>query len=81
MTEPDGYHPKETGSFWHRRRSGLRYLYSAAAIVGGVVFVFRFARALDGSSDATWGLVAGIALIVLGLLSIPVYSWMDKRRL
>lgn len=81
MTKLNDGQPQEPQSFWHRRRPGIRYVYSAAGIVGGVVLAVRAANGLGDGAEGTWLFVGAMALIVLGIASIPVYRWMDKRRL
>jgi drug/metabolite transporter (DMT)-like permease len=81
VAEPNSEDRREQDSFWHRRRPGIRYAYSAAALVAGVALLFRYAITQGGSGGATWLLVGGLALLVVGAVSIPVYNWMDKRRL
>ena len=76
MTRPRSDRPNGSTSFWHKRRPGIRYVFSAAAIIGGVVLALRFA----GGDDA-WLVPVALGLVVLGLVSIPVYRWMDKRGL
>ncbi|BDZ47607.1 hypothetical protein [Naasia aerilata] len=76
MSRPDSDRPRDEESFWHRRRPGIRYVYSAAAILGGIMLAVRFA-----SGGSTWAFVAALVVIALGAISIPVYRWMDKRRL
>jgi drug/metabolite transporter (DMT)-like permease len=77
MSRPESPRSREQESFWHRRRPGIRYIYSAAAIVGGIVLAVRFA---DGAGDSPF-FIAALLVIALGIISIPVYLWMDKRRL
>jgi hypothetical protein len=81
MTEPHRPDRREPDSFWHRRRPGLRYIYSVAAIAGGLVLLIRYANEQDGSSEGSWLLVTGVGLLALGAVSIPIYAWMDKRKL
>jgi hypothetical protein len=61
----------------HRRRPGTRYISSVACLVAGVGLLIIFATA----PAETWRLAGGVVLVVLGLVSIPVYAWMDRRRL
>jgi drug/metabolite transporter (DMT)-like permease len=80
MAEPNPEDRREDDSFWHRRRPGIRYAYSVAAIVGGIALLVRYAIAQGGNGGGTWLLVGGLALLVIGAVSITVYRWMDKRR-
>jgi hypothetical protein len=77
VTDPSDQPTRRSDSFWHQRRPGLRYIFSVAALIGGIVSIARFAV----MPDESWRLVSGIVVIALGLLSIPVYAWMDRRRL
>ena len=81
MTESGGKQLREPDSFWHRRHPGIRYIYSAAAIIGGIILAVRWSSRLGDSAGSTWLFIGALALIVLGLASIPIYRWMDKRRL
>ncbi|WP_072312817.1 hypothetical protein [Agrococcus sp. Marseille-P2731] len=77
MTQHAG--DEDPGSFWHRRRHGIRYLYSAAAAAGGILLAVRYASS-DGP-DGEWMLVCALVLIGLGVVSVPLFWWMDKRGL
>jgi drug/metabolite transporter (DMT)-like permease len=81
MSEPDSRRPQEPESVWHRRIPGIRYISSAAAIVGGVILAIRSVNGLGEGPEGTWLFVGGLGLVVLGLISIPVIRWMDKRGL
>ena len=81
MTDPDDDRPHGQRSFWHRRRPGIRLIYSAAAIVGGAVLAVRYAGGIGENTESTWIFIAGVAIVILGLISIPVFRWMDRRRL
>jgi drug/metabolite transporter (DMT)-like permease len=72
---------RDAESFWHRRRPGIRYLYSIAASVGGIVFIIRHVVAPSGDGGGSGLLAVGVALLVLGASSIPIYRWMDQRKL
>lgn len=81
MTEQGGEQPREPDSFWHRRRTGIRYIYSVAAIIVGTVLAVRWMSRLGHGADGTLLFLGALALIILGLVSIPIYRWMDKRGL
>jgi len=65
----------------HRRRPGIRFFYSVAAIVGGVLLAIGSAGDAGSGAAGSWLFAGALALIVLGVISIPVFLWMDKRRL
>jgi drug/metabolite transporter (DMT)-like permease len=65
MAEPNPEDRREDDSFWHRRRPGIRYAYSVAAIVGGIALLVRYAIAQGGDGGDTWLLVGGLALLVI----------------
>ncbi|MFG6444494.1 hypothetical protein ACFXQA_04395 [Microbacterium sp. P07] len=81
MSEPNDPAPREPESVWHRRIPGIRYISSVGAIVGGVILAVRSANGWGEGSESTWLFVGGLALVLLGLVSIPVARWMEKRRL
>lgn len=64
-------------SIWHRRIPGIRYISSVACLVGGVGLLILFATA----TDEMWRLVGGLILLVLGIVSIPIVAWMERRRI
>lgn len=80
VSEPGDPPPNDPGSAWHRRIPGIRYVSSAAAIIGGVVVTVRALAGWGEDQEGACLVAAGIALILLGLASIPVFRWMDKRR-
>jgi hypothetical protein len=81
MSEPDAQPPREPESVWHRRIPGIRYISSAGAIVGGAILAVRAANGFGAGTEGMWLFIGGLALVLLGLLSIPVVRWMEKRRL
>lgn len=78
MSEPEGKDRSEPSSFWHRRRPGIRYIYSFAAIIGGIVLAVRYA---GGSPESNGIFIGALFVVGVGIISIPVFWWMDKRRL
>ncbi|MFD1713000.1 hypothetical protein ACFSBZ_00800 [Amnibacterium flavum] len=69
----------ERTPFWHRRRPGYRFVLSAAAVIGGTVLAVRSVGRVGESTESTWVFVGALVLVVLGLVSIPVYLWMGRR--
>jgi hypothetical protein len=81
MTGTGGSQRPEPDSSWHRRRPGIRYLYSVAAIIGGIILAIRWISQPGDATARAWLFVGAVTLTLLGLVSIPICRWMDKRRL
>jgi hypothetical protein len=79
VTGPVG--KREPESPLHRRRPGIRLIYSAIAIVGGVILALPFAGGATGDSGSTPVFIGALVVIGLGLISIPAFLWMDRRGL
>ena len=76
MTEPTDDNERRAESVSHKRLPGIRFIYPAAAIPGGIILAVRY------SGVASTGLfIAALSLVALGTASIPVFRWMDKRGL